>query len=55
MDVLNNTAKVVIKLFSYIVSDLRVSPFSVRFIISLTVTLSEKSGLTDFQNYFYRL
>ena len=33
------------------VSELRISPFSIRFIISLTVISSEKSGLTDFQNF----
>ena len=31
-------------------SELRISPFSVKFIISLTVTLSGDSGLTDLQN-----
>ena len=33
------------------VSQLRISPFSVRFIITLTVILSEKSGFAEFQNF----
>ena len=51
IEILNNTAKVVIERIRYTVSELRISQFSVRFIISLTVILSEKSGLTDFQNF----
>ena len=51
IEILNNIAKVVTERISYTVSEPRISKFSIRFIISLNVILSEKSSLTDFQ-YF---
>ena len=51
IEILNNIDEVVIQSISYICVWARISPFSVRFIISLTFILSEKSGLTDSQTF----
>lgn len=49
--ILNNIAKYSLNVLAVSVSELRISRFSNSFIFSLTVILSEKSGLTDFKNF----